>query len=148
MPTSLGDTFTRLVAGDNRRTEAEIQVDVRQLILDAPFELEEEDLSLVQLESQLGDRRRIDVEVGATVIEVKRDLRSERTRRDAEEQLAGYVGLRAEQAGLRYVGILTDGTGWYCVDLGLSRGFEATLVVDEVGWVQHYEHLFQSVCPV
>jgi hypothetical protein len=80
MPTSLGDTFSRLVARDNRRTEAEIQADVRQFILDAPFELEEQDLSVVQLESQLGNRRRIDVEVGATVIEVKRDLRSERIR--------------------------------------------------------------------
>ncbi len=93
MPTSHSDTFSRLVARDSRRTEAEIQADVRQFILDAPFELEEEDLCLVHLESQLGDRRRIDVEVGATVIEVKRDLRSERIRRDAEEQLAGYVEL-------------------------------------------------------
>ena len=117
MPTSLSDTFSRLATRDNRRTEAEIQADVRQFILDAPFELEENDLSLVQLESQLGDRRRIDVEVGATVIEVKRDLRSERVRRDAEEQLSGYVELRAEQTGLRYVGILTDGTGWYCYHL-------------------------------
>jgi len=43
MPTSLSDTFSRLVARDSRRTEAEIQADVRQFILDAPFELEEED---------------------------------------------------------------------------------------------------------
>ncbi|RWH97191.1 MAG: hypothetical protein EOQ89_26315 [Mesorhizobium sp.] len=86
MPTSIHDTFARLVTRDNRRTEAEIQADVRQFILDAPFELEEDDLSLVQLESQLGDRRRIDVEVGATVIEVKRDLRSERIRREAEQR--------------------------------------------------------------
>ena len=51
---------------DTRTSAAEIQADVRQLILDAPFELDEDDISLVQLESQLGDRRRIDVEVGAT----------------------------------------------------------------------------------
>jgi len=93
MPTSLGDTFARMATRDNRRTEAEIQADVRQFILDAPFELEEDDISLVQLESQLGDRRRIDVEVGATVVEVKRDLRSERIRREAEEQLAGDLPL-------------------------------------------------------
>ena len=135
MPTTLGDTFSRLVARDNRRTEAEIQADVRQFILDAPFELEEGDISLVQLESQLGDRRRIDVEVGATVIEVKRDLRSERIRRDAEEQLAGYVGLRAEQTGLRYVGILTDGTGWYCyhlVDRELRQVSDLSLQAGEI----------------
>ena len=117
MTSSLIDTFSRIVIRDNRRTEAEIQADVRQFILDAPFQLDEEDLSLVHLESQLGDKRRIDVEVGATVIEVKRDLRPERIKREAEEQLAGYVSVRADQTGLRYVGILTDGTAWYCYHL-------------------------------
>ena len=135
MPTSLSDTFSRLVTRDSRRTEAEIQADVRQFILDAPFELDEADLSLVQLESQLGDRRRIDVEVGATVIEVKRDLRSERIRRDAEDQLAGYVELRAEQTNLRYVGVLTDGMSWYCyhlVDQELRQVSELTLEPSEI----------------
>jgi hypothetical protein len=33
------------------------------------------------------------------------------------------------------------------VDLGLSRGFEADLVVDERGLVLHYEHLFERVTP-
>ena len=117
MPSSLLDTFSRLVTRNTQRTEAEIQADVRQFILDAPFDLEDDDLSVVQLESQLGDRRRIDVEVGATVIEVKRDLRPDRTRREAEEQLAGYVAVRAEQTGLRYVGILTDGASWRCYHL-------------------------------
>ncbi len=135
MTTSLTETFSRLVGRDNRRTEAEIQADVRQFILDAPFELEEDDLSLVQLESQLGDRRRIDVEVGATVIEVKRDLRPERIRRDAEEQLAGYVAMRAEQTGLRYVGILTDGTGWYCYHLVENELRQVAEISLEVGQI-------------
>jgi hypothetical protein len=33
------------------------------------------------------------------------------------------------------------------VDLGLSRGFEANLVVDDAGLVLHYEHLFERVAP-
>ncbi len=33
------------------------------------------------------------------------------------------------------------------VDLGLSRGFEADLVVDEAGLVLNYEHLFERVAP-
>ena len=33
------------------------------------------------------------------------------------------------------------------VDLGLSRGFEADLVVDEAGLVLRYEHLFERVTP-
>ena len=33
------------------------------------------------------------------------------------------------------------------VDLGLSRGFEADLVVDDAGLVLRYEHLFERVLP-
>lgn len=109
------ELFHRLVRRNDRRTEAEIQADVRQFILSAPFELEVSDV--VSLESPVGDRRRIDVEAGSTVIEVKRDLRREKVRHEAEEQLAGYVDFRMKQTGLRYVGVLTDGTQWNCYDL-------------------------------
>lgn len=33
------------------------------------------------------------------------------------------------------------------IDLGLSQGFEADLVVDELGLVLRYEHLFERVAP-
>jgi uncharacterized protein len=33
------------------------------------------------------------------------------------------------------------------VDLGLSRGFEAELLMDDMGLVLHYEHLFERVAP-
>src|ERR1035438_63978 len=111
------EIFHRLVERNPRRTEAEIQADVRQFILSAPFELEPGDLTDVSLESPVGDRRRIDVEAGSTVIEVKRDLRRERVKHEAEDQLSGYVEFRTNQTGLRYVGILTDGTEWDCYDL-------------------------------
>jgi SAM-dependent methyltransferase len=111
------EIFHRLVERNPRRTEAEIQADVRQFILSAPFELEPGDLTDVSLESPVGDRRRIDVQAGSTVIEVKRDLRRERVKHEAEEQLSGYVEFRMNQTGLRYVGLLTDGTEWNCYDL-------------------------------
>jgi len=111
------DNFQRLVVRNPKRTEAEIQADVRQFILTAPFELEPGDLHDVNLETPVGDRRRIDVEAGSTVIEVKRDLRKEKAKREAEDQLAGYVDFRMSQTGLRYVGVLTDGTEWHCYDL-------------------------------
>lgn len=57
------------------------------------------------------------MEAGSTVIEVKRDLRRERVRIDAEEQLAGYVEFRIKETGLRYTGVLTDGTEWRCYAL-------------------------------
>ncbi|MGB6694669.1 MAG: N-6 DNA methylase, partial [Terracidiphilus sp.] len=113
----LAQVFKRLVVRDSRRTEADIQADVRQFILSAPFELENSDLIDASLETPVGDRRRIDIEAGSTVIEVKRDLRRERAKREAEEQLAGYVEFRMNQTGLRYVGVLTDGTEWCCYDL-------------------------------
>jgi len=113
----LAPLFQRLVVRNARRTEADIQADVRQFILSAPFELDNSDLIDASLETPLGDRRRIDIEAGSTVIEVKRDLRRERVKREAEEQLAGYVEFRMNQTGLRYIGVLTDGTEWCCYDL-------------------------------
>ncbi len=93
------DIFQRLVRRNPRRSEADIQADVRQFILSAPFELEAGDLTDVTLESPVGDRRRIDVEAGCAVIEVKRDLRRDRTKKEAEEQLAGYVDFRMRETG-------------------------------------------------
>jgi hypothetical protein len=114
---SLLELLRRLVNRGGVRSEAEVQADVRQLLLSAPLQLEEGDLQIVLLESPLGDRRRIDVEIGSAVIEVKRDLRRGRVRAEAIEQLAGYVKTRAAQTGRRYVGVLTDGAEWICYDL-------------------------------
>jgi SAM-dependent methyltransferase len=111
------DLLSRLARRDAPRTEADVQADVRQLFLTAPFQLEEGDVENVYLESPLGDRRRIDVEVGSTVVEVKRDLRRGKVKAEAIEQLAGYVERRAEQTGRRYVGVLTDGADWICYNL-------------------------------
>lgn len=125
------ELFKRLAKRDDRRTEAEIQADVRQFILSAPFQLEERDISIVALEAAVGDRRRIDVEVGSTVIEVKRDLRRDKARHEAEEQLVGYVQYRTEQTGVRYVGVLTDGTEWRCYDLLDNKLREVSSLVVE-----------------
>jgi hypothetical protein len=111
------DLLSRLTRRDAPRTEADVQADVRQLFLTAPFQLEEGDVENVYLESPLGDRRRIDVEVGSTVVEVKRDLRRGKVKAEAIEQLAGYVEKRAEQTARRYVGVLTDGAEWSCYNL-------------------------------
>jgi N-6 DNA Methylase len=129
----LRELFSRLVRRNDRRTEAEIQADVRQFILSAPFELEEADLSIVSLESPVGERRRIDVEVGSTVIEVKRDLRREKPRREAEGQLGSYVKLRMAQTGVRYVGVLTDGTEWVCCDVMAGElRYVSSVVLEDV----------------
>lgn len=93
------------------RSEATIQSDVRMLLMDPELGLAEEQLD-VQLEARVGHRRRIDVEVGCTVIEVKKSLHSATLIAAALDQLTTYVRNRSAEMGQRYVGILTDGKLW------------------------------------
>ncbi|MCH9731684.1 MAG: N-6 DNA methylase [Actinomycetia bacterium] len=93
------------------RSEATIQSDVRILLLDPSLGLAEQDLD-VDLETPAGHGRRIDIEVGCTVIEVKRTLTAPAAITAAREQLTGYVTTRTIEMGQRYVGVLTDGRLW------------------------------------
>lgn len=101
----------RLVTRDATRTEADVQSDVRALLLNGGLDLEDDDIQ-VRLEAQAGDGRRIDVEAGFTVIEVKKDLRPASIVPEAIVQLGGYVRQRVAQFHQRYVGVLTDGLDW------------------------------------
>ncbi len=87
------------------------------LLAVAPFELDDDDIEDIVLEAPAGQRRRIDVEMGQTVFEVKRDLRTGSVRSDAVAQLTGYVRSRAETLQQRYVGVLTDGAEWHLYHL-------------------------------
>src|SRR5689334_22222157 len=87
------------------------------LLATAPLQLQPHELIDIVLESPAGQRRRIDVEVGFTVFEVKRDLRIGKVRADAVDQLAGYVLARGSDTGQRYVGVLTDGAEWHLYHL-------------------------------
>ena len=109
----------RLANRDSSRTEANVQSDLHALLLAAPLELEEHDLRYLEivLEQQAGARRRIDVEAGLCVFEVKRDLRKGNVRADAVDQLAGYVASRTRDMNQRYVGVLTDGAEWHLFHL-------------------------------
>lgn len=119
MPTGnidLGALAVRMANRTPNRTEANIQSDLHALLLAAPLELEEDDLDPV-LEQQAGAGRRIDVEAGFCVFEVKRDLRKGRIRQEAVAQLAGYVASRTQDMQQRYVGVLTDGSDWHLYHL-------------------------------
>jgi hypothetical protein len=91
------------------------------LLAAGPLDLGEDKLMDIILESPAGQRRRIDVEVGFTVFEVKRDLRAGNVRADAVTQLAGYVAARTEAMQQRYVGVLTDGAEWDLYNLAGSQ---------------------------
>lgn len=132
------------------RTEADIQSDIKMLLLSAPdlIPSSESSSKSLQLEEQLGDgsRRRIDIALGATVIEVKKTLTTEAEASDYINQLRGYVETRMEQTKSRYNGILSDGCSWWLFEIDPATGefpllskFELTTPkkgADLVAWLQ------------
>ena len=104
------------MAGD-APTEATLQSEIHTLLLAADLNLSEDDVVNMVLESQSGQQRRIDVEVGHACIEVKKRLRPGRALQNAVDQLGAYVSERTDSLGQRYVGILTDGTSWQLYQL-------------------------------
>jgi RecB family endonuclease NucS len=115
----LHSLLQRIATTDRARSEATLQADIRQLLLMADFGLSDEDLA-VDLEVAVGDGRRIDIEIGCVVIEVKRSLASEKVVKNAEIQLAGYVKARTDSTGQRYLGILTDGHAGVLITLSTA----------------------------
>ena len=128
MDLAVEEIIERLIKRDSRRTEAEVQSDIRQLLLGAELNLSEDKLE-VNLEAQAGQGHRIDVETGATIIEVKKDLRSGNIRGNGIKQLQGYVESRQQQYKSRYVGVLTDGAEWRCYHLQKNTLVEVSSLV-------------------
>jgi len=120
----LQDLIARIATRGPGRSEATLQADIRTLLLAAPLNLTEHGVEAINLESPAGERRRIDIEAGYTVIEVKRDLRLGNVRAEAIAQLAGYVEQRTSTLGQRYVGVLTDGAEWLIYHLTPSGALE------------------------
>jgi SAM-dependent methyltransferase len=104
----IAETVERL-ARRTGATEADIQSDVRLLLLHGGFDLDDRH---VVLEAPVAGGRRIDVEVGSTVVEVKRTLNGTAAQSAAAQQLADYLETRERETGRRYSGILTDGVRW------------------------------------
>jgi hypothetical protein len=102
------ESLTRLATRNAGRTEADIQADVRDVLLYGGFDLGDE---AVKLESPTDDRRRLDVAVGALIVECKKDLRPATALAKAEVQLGEYLAVKASTGG-RCAGVLTDGAIW------------------------------------
>ncbi len=153
---SLTEIVRRLVQRNLNRSEATIQSDVRQFLLSAPFQLDEEHLD-APLEVPVGDGRRIDIEIGLTVIEIKRDLRKESVKAEGITQLCGYVKTRSNDLCQRYTGILADGVDWFAyhlVDdeqLGEVSHFELidspSIIEDFVVWLEGFLATVQAITP-
>ncbi|MBQ0905523.1 N-6 DNA methylase [Micromonospora sp. U21] len=127
-PPSLQPLLARIADRRAARSEATLQADIRQLLLAGDFGLADSHLD-VDLEAPAGGGRRIDIEVGYTVIEVKRRLQNGRPLQEAERQLSGYVRSRSQESSQRYVGILTDGATWRAYQL---TGDSLTLIDSHV----------------
>ena len=61
---TVDDLLAQIARRDTTRSEATLQADIRQLILTAPLSLSAEDVVTADLESPVGVRRRIDIEMG------------------------------------------------------------------------------------
>ncbi|MCC6225321.1 MAG: SAM-dependent DNA methyltransferase [Microthrixaceae bacterium] len=119
----------RLADRSRARTEADVQSDLQTFLLYGGFNLHEQE---VRLESQAGSGRRLDIEVGRTVIEVKKDLTRAATVEAAESQLGDYLQRRSREFGETFVGVLTDGAVWrlYYLDTDAQLLLAAELSVD------------------
>lgn len=111
----LSAAIARLGTRQPTRSEASIQSDIRLVLLLADLGIKDHDLA-VDLEVPAAGGR-IDILVGRTVIEVKRDLTKPGVTEAALIQLGGYLATRSRTAGGWHVGILTDGVHWEFVQL-------------------------------
>ena len=75
---TLAALVSRMADRDRARSGADVQSDVRHLLLSGGLDLQEAGVLSVNLETAAGGGRRIDVEAGCAVIEVKKDLSRER----------------------------------------------------------------------
>lgn len=112
MNETIVDALTRLTESDPSRTEADIQADIYILLVSGGLNLKSDQVARLEVGTEDGTRRRLDIEVGSAVIEVKKDLDAHAVTERAERQLAGYLETRARTLSTRYAGILTDGHTW------------------------------------
>jgi hypothetical protein len=60
--------LAQIARRDSTRSEATLQADIRQLVLTAPLSLSADDVVTADLETPVGIRRRIDIEVGRSLL--------------------------------------------------------------------------------
>lgn len=94
------------------RTEADVQQNLGAFLTLAPLGLADNQVSKVEVPTGDGTRRRIDVEYGRLIIEVKKDLTVANAVAKAEPQLQGYLKVKRDATGDEYAGIITDGVEW------------------------------------
>lgn len=102
--------IVRRLASRTPRPEASTQADIYTLLVTEDLGLDDE--VVTESPTEDGTRRRIDIDTGNLVIEVKKDLRKTGVLAEGREQLAGYMARRSRQKGVPVAGVLTDGSSW------------------------------------
>ncbi|MBV8055084.1 MAG: N-6 DNA methylase [Deltaproteobacteria bacterium] len=116
MPLSRDELRNIIAHLASRPGHEQVRSDVKELLV---YHLGAERSDILFEQSLAEVRGRLDALIGRTVFEFKSDLRRER--KDAETQLAAYLGDRQRVAGERYVGIATDGAEFIPYELRHSK---------------------------
>ena len=85
---TLVELLAQIARREATRSEATLQADIRQLVLTSPLSLSAENVVTADLETPVGVRRRIDIEVGSTPYRGQEGPPSGNVQSDANEQLA------------------------------------------------------------
>jgi hypothetical protein len=111
---SLGEQLSllrNLVDRDRPRTETAIRSDLARFILASNLGIYENDIG-AKIGDGVYDLRRLDIETGSMIIDVRSDLRQSGIARAAEKQLADHLATLFQCNDRRYIAVLTDGVEW------------------------------------
>ena len=103
------EVVDRIRRRDAKRPEAQLQAEIYQLLTMGALNLETDDVAQLEVQTQDGTRRRLDVQIGHCCIEVKKDLRVGNVLTDARAQLAGYVLNQARTVSYTHLTLPTNG---------------------------------------
>lgn len=101
----------KLADRDHPRNEAAIRSNLVQFLLLSNLGIREQDIS-AQTDSGVYDLRRLHIEAGSVIIDVRSDLRRSGIVHAAELQLDSHLAALSRSNDRRYIGILTDGVEW------------------------------------
>ena len=107
----LTDVVRRLTDRSHTRAVAEVNADIRVLLLSGELGLDEDDLSVMP---KVGNEHRlIVVDAGRVIIRIIRDFDIPTVVEVAKHELSDAIAIQSRNAGQRYAAILTDGMQWH-----------------------------------
>ena len=106
----LTDVVRRLTDHSHARAVAEVNADIRMLLVSGDLGLDEDHLSVMPAVTD--EHRLIVVDTGHIIIRIIRDFDISAVVAVALQELSDAVGTQSRNAGERYSAVLTDGAQW------------------------------------